>query len=148
MSKKEVKAPELLAPAGSDMALDAAIAGGADAVYFGASAFNARMNAANFDRGEISRAIEKCRHFGVRSNITFNTLIYDREYKSALDEIEFLYKCGADALIIADLGLALEVRQRFPDIELHASTQMSVHNTEGARFLAERGFDRVVVARA
>ena len=147
MSEKNIKKPELLAPAGSAEALDAAIAGGADAVYFGASAFNARMNAANFGQDDIRRAIEKCRNFGVRSNITFNTLIYDRERDDALREIEFLYKCGADALIIADLGLALDVRHRFPDIELHASTQMSVHNTDGAQFLAERGFDRVVVAR-
>lgn len=147
MSEKKIKKPELLAPAGSTQALDAAIAGGADAVYFGASAFNARMNAENFGHEEIKRAIEKCRNFGVRSNITFNTLVYDRELSSALDEIKFLYECGADALIIADLGLAMEVKHRFPDIELHASTQMSIHNTLGARFLAERGFDRVVIAR-
>ncbi|MBE6605688.1 MAG: U32 family peptidase [Ruminococcaceae bacterium] len=147
MSKIIYKKPELLAPAGSMEALDAAISGGADAVYFGSSAFNARMNAQNFDRENIKRAIEKCRNYGVRSNITFNTLIYDREIKSALDEIEFLYNAGADALIIADLGLACEVRRIFPDIELHASTQMSVHDTEGAKALASLGFSRVVVAR-
>ena len=147
MSSNIYKKPELLAPAGSAEALDAAIAGGADAVYFGAASFNARMNAQNFDREQIKRAIEKCRNYGVRSNITFNTLIYDRELKSALEEIEFLYTCGADALIIADLGLACEVRRIFPGIELHASTQMSVHNTEGARLLSTLGFDRVVVAR-
>lgn len=147
MEKKVTKKPELLAPAGSPDALDAAIAAGADAVYFGASAFNARMNAANFDRESIERAICKCRNFGVRSNITFNTLVYDREIKAALEEVEFLYKCGADALIVADLGLAREIKKRFPDIELHASTQMSVHNTEGAKFAAEQGFCRAVVAR-
>ncbi len=141
------KKPELLAPAGSMEALDAAIAGGADAVYFGASSFNARMNAQNFDREQIKRAIEKCRNFGVRSNITFNTLIYDREVAEALEEIKFLYTAGADALIIADLGLAAEAKRIFPDIELHASTQMSVHNTKGAELLAGLGFDRVVVAR-
>ena len=147
MEKKVIKKPELLAPAGSTDALDAAIAAGADAVYFGASAFNARMNAANFDRENIERAISKCRNYGVRSNITFNTLIYDREIKAALEEVEFLYKCGADALIVADIGLAREIKRRFPDIELHASTQMSVHNTEGAKFAAEQGFCRAVVAR-
>ncbi|MBQ4136761.1 MAG: U32 family peptidase [Clostridia bacterium] len=147
MSEIFIKKPELLAPAGSLESLDAAIAGGADAVYFGASVFNARMNATNFDREQIERAIGKCRNFGVRSNITFNTLIYDREFTAALDEIEFLYKCGADALIVADLGLAREIKKRYPDIELHASTQMSVHNTEGARFVSDHGFDRAVIAR-
>ncbi len=138
---------ELLAPAGSPEALDAAIAAGADAVYFGASKFNARINAENFDREKIERAIAKCRNFGVRSNITFNTLVYGREISAALDEVEFLYKCGADALILADFGLASIIKEKFPDIELHGSTQMSVHSLEGARFLANKGFDRVVVAR-
>ncbi|MBO7148540.1 MAG: U32 family peptidase [Clostridia bacterium] len=147
MSEIFIKKPELLAPAGSMEALDAAIAGGADAVYFGASVFNARMNATNFDREQIERAIGKCRNFGVRSNITFNTLIYDREFPRALDEVQFLYNCGADALIVADLGLAREIKKRFPDIELHASTQMSIHNTDGARFVASHGFDRAVIAR-
>lgn len=138
---------ELLAPAGSPDALDAAIAAGADAVYFGASKFNARINAANFDRESLERAIAKCRNYGVRSNITFNTLVYGRELADALDEVEFLYKCGADALILADFGLASVIKERFPDIELHGSTQMSVHSLDGARFLAKQGFDRVVVAR-
>ncbi len=141
------KKPELLAPAGSMEALVAAIAGGADAVYFGTSAFNARMNAKNFDRDEIKRAIEKCRNFGVRSNITFNTLVYDREFSPALEEVEFLYKSGADALIIADLGLAAEIKKYFPNIELHASTQMSIHNIMGAELLSELGYTRAVVAR-
>lgn len=147
MMKKNTKKPELLAPAGSSEALDAAIAGGADAVYFGASAFNARMNAANFDRDAIRRAIEKCRNYGVRSNITFNTLIYEKEFSAALDEVAFLYEAGADALIVADLGLALEIRRCFPELELHASTQMSIHNTPGAVLLAEHGFSRAVLAR-
>lgn len=147
MMKKHTKKPELLAPAGSSEALDAAIAGGADAVYFGASAFNARMNAANFDREAIRRAIEKCRNYGVRSNITFNTLIYEKEFSAALDEVAFLYEAGANALIVADLGLALEIHRCFPELELHASTQMSIHNTPGAVLLAEHGFSRAVLAR-
>ncbi len=138
---------ELLAPAGSPEALDAAIAAGADAVYFGASKFNARINAENFDREKIERAIVKCRNYGVRSNIAFNTLVYGREISAALEEAEFLYKCGADALILADFGLASLIKEKFPDIELHGSTQMSVHSLEGAKFLADYGFDRVVVAR-
>lgn len=147
MNEKVLKKPELLAPAGSPEALDAAIAAGADAVYFGASAFNARINAVNFDRENIKRAVTKCKNYGVKSNITFNTLIYDREFESALDEVEFLYECGADALIVADVGLAREIKRRFPEIELHASTQMSVHSTDGARFAAEMGFCRAVIAR-
>ncbi len=147
MRTRERIESELLAPAGSPEALDAAIAAGADAVYFGASRFNARINAENFDREKIERAIAKCRNYGVRSNITFNTLVYGREISAALDEVEFLYKCGADALILADFGLASLVKEKFPDIELHGSTQMSVHSLEGAKHLAKLGFDRVVVAR-
>lgn len=139
--------PELLAPAGSAEALDAAIAGGADAVYFGASAFNARMNAANFDRDAIKRAIEKCRNYGVRSNITFNTLVYEREIPAALDEVGFLYECGANALIVADIGLAREIKKHFPSLELHASTQASIHNTLGAVLMSKLGFSRAVIAR-
>ncbi len=147
MNIKVLKKPELLAPAGSMEALDAAICAGADAVYFGTSSFNARINAINFDCDGIKRAIEKCKNYGVRSNITFNTLIYDRELEKALEEVGFLYECGADALIVADIGLASLIRKHFPDIELHASTQMSIHSTDGACFAEKQGFSRAVIAR-
>ena len=115
--------PELLVPAGSPEALDAAISGGADAVYFGGTSFNARQNAKNFDTVAMTEAIDKCHFFGVRTNITFNTLLYEKEYADALRYAEFLYTAGADALIVADTGLAREIAARFPEMELHASTQ-------------------------
>ena len=139
--------PELLAPAGSPEAMRAAVAAGADAVYFGGTLFNARMNAKNFSREDISGAVSYCHERGVRVYVTFNTLIYDRELPQALEYAEFLYRAGVDALIITDLGLSALLHEHLPDFPLHASTQLSGHNTDAARFLAERGFTRMVCAR-
>jgi len=143
----KMKKPELLVPAGSPEALDAAINAGADAIYFGGTLFNARMNAANFDDAAVCRAAEKCRANNVRSYITFNTLILDRELDAALKYAEFLYSAGVDALILADRGLAALIHDEMPDFELHASTQMSGHNTDAAKYLAGAGFSRMVCAR-
>ncbi len=144
---ENTRLPELLAPAGSPEALDAAIAAGADAVYFGGGAFNARMNAKNFVGGTLAEAIVKCRLYGVKSNITLNTLIHDREMRDVLSYVEELYTLGADALIVADLGAASLIKRHFPDIELHASTQALAHNTDAAKVLASLGFSRMVAAR-
>lgn len=144
-SKKRER-PELLSPAGSPLALRAAIEGGADAIYIGGSAFNARMNAKNFDENELARAIELAHSFGARVYITANTLIFDREADSYLRSAESAYLLGADALIVADLGMAREIRRRIP-IELHASTQLSGHNTQAAIELCKIGFSRMVLAR-
>ena len=99
--------PELLAPAGSPEALRAAIAAGADAVYFGTSVFNARMNAKNFEGDNLADAIKLCRSTGVKTNITLNTLVHTREMNDLLSAVEELYSLGADALIVADLGAAM-----------------------------------------
>ena len=139
--------PELLAPVGSPEALDAAIAGGADAVYFGASLFNARMNAKNFAGDTLGAAIDKCRLYGVKTNITLNTLIHDREIHDFLKCVGELYNLGADALIVADLGAASLIKKYFPHIELHASTQAAGHNLAAARELSKIGFSRMVAAR-
>ncbi len=139
--------PELLAPAGSPEALDAAIAAGADAVYFGGGAFNARMNAKNFVGDALADAIKKCRLYGVKTNITLNTLVHTREMEDVLNYVHTLYTLGADALIVADIGAARLIRRYFPDMELHASTQAAGHNAEAARVLAELGFTRMVAAR-
>lgn len=139
--------PELLAPAGSPEALDAAIAAGADAVYFGGSAFNARMNAKNFWGDALRDAIDKCRLYGVKTNITLNTLVHDREMREVLEYVDTLYTLGADALIVADLGAARMIKRHFPDLELHASTQVAGHNIAAAKVLAELGFSRMVAAR-
>ena len=102
--------PELLAPAGSYDALLAAIEGGADAVYMGGVAFNARINAKNFTEDELRRGISLAHSYGVKVYIAPNTLIYDRELDGFLRAAEHAYLCGADALIIADLGAATAVR--------------------------------------
>lgn len=139
--------PELLSPCGSYEALIAAIEGGADAVYFGGTAFNARMNAKNFDRQEIISAVSACREKGVKAYVTLNTQIFDRELKSALDHAAFLYESGVDALILADIGLASLIKKHIPDFELHASTQVTCHSLKGAEKLYDFGFKRVVGAR-
>ena len=139
--------PELLAPAGSPRALDAAIAAGADAVYFGASSFNARIGAENFSADALGEAIKKCHAWGVRSYITLNTLTLDREISDYLGTAEMLLRLGADAFITADLGGAALIKKYFPEASLHASTQMSGHNTDAAVLLSELGFSRMVLAR-
>ena len=138
--------PELLAPAGSYDALCAAIQSGADAVYMGGVAFNARINAKNFTEEELKRGIALAHSYGVKIYIAANTLIYDRELDGFLRSAEHAARCGADALIVADLGAAAEIKKRIP-IELHASTQASAHNTQAALALAEASFSRVVCAR-
>lgn len=139
--------PELLSPAGSHKALAAALDAGADAVYFGGSAFNARINAANFDEGAIVAAIAECHANGARAYITVNTQLYDRELLPALRYAAFLYESGADALIVADLGFSALLKRHIPDFELHASTQMTAHGATAARLLSKYGFSRMVCAR-
>lgn len=143
----QVPKPELLAPAGSMEALGAAIRGGADAVYFGGDRFNARMSADNFDDTQMERAIKSCAFYGVKSNITLNALLYERELSDALSYAEKLYRFGADAIICADLALASAIHTYFPDMQLHASTQCMGHNTDAARALSTLGFSRMVCAR-
>ena len=138
---------ELLSPAGGVDALYAAVAGGADAVYFGGSAFNARINADNFDDSAIVRAIDYCHSHGVRAYITLNTLVYDREMRKALELARFLYLSGADACIVQDVGLIKLLRDYVPELELHASTQMGISGLNGLRFLEGMGIKRAVLSR-
>ena len=145
--EKRIKLPELLAPAGSPEALSAAIRAGADAVYMGASGFNARIGAANFTPESLKYEIARAHDAGVRIYLTLNTLVYDREIGDLLKTAESAYLAGADALIVADLGVASMLRRTFPDFPLHGSTQMSGHNLEQAKILAELGFERMVIAR-
>ena len=139
--------PELLSPAGSFDSFRAAIDGGADAIYVGGSAFNARINAKNFTEDEFGEAVKLAHAYGVKVYQTVNTMIFDRELDALLRAVEGSAKAGVDAFIVSDLGAAELIRQRLPDIPLHASTQLSVHNASGARLLAARGFTRVVPAR-
>ena len=138
--------PELLCPAGSLAALEAAIEGGADAVYLGGTAFNARIHAKNFTTEELREGIALAHSYGVKVYIAANTLIYDKESEAMLRAAEDAYLAGADALILADLGSAGMIRERIP-IDLHASTQVSGHNSDAARWLAQQGFSRMVCAR-
>lgn len=138
---------ELLAPAGSADALKAAVQSGCDAVYFGTGSFNARRNAKNIADEALNDAIEYCRARGVKTYATVNIQITDHELEDALKLVKKLYLAGCDGFITADLGLARLLKQAAPDIRLHASTQMSVHNLEGVKWLAEQGFKRVVLAR-
>lgn len=138
--------PELLCPAGSPDALAAAISGGADAIYMGGVAFNARINAKNFTEEELKKGIALAHSFGKKVYIAANTLVFDRELDGFLRSAEHAYLCGADALIVADLGAAAEVKKRIP-IELHASTQCALHGSGGVELLRNAGFSRMVCAR-
>ncbi|MDI6906832.1 MAG: DUF3656 domain-containing protein [Thermoanaerobacterales bacterium] len=144
---KQVRHPELLAPAGSWEALVAAVQNGADAVYLGARSFNARASAANFDAGELARAIDYAHVRDVNVYVTVNILLADTELIEAARLLHFLYQAGADGVIVQDLGLARLARDLLPDLPLHASTQMTVHNLSAMRFLKDLGFTRVVLAR-
>jgi len=141
------KLPELLAPAGSPEALAAAIDGGADAVYFGGKLANARGSAKNFTGDEIAEGATKLHSRGKRAYITLNILHTDRELPDVLKFAEQCRECGADAFIVQDIGLARLIKNYFPDIKLHASTQTAGHNVYAAQRLCELGFSRMVTAR-
>ena len=141
------KIPELLAPAGSPEGVRAAVQSGAGAVYMGFGTFNARRNAQGFSHEEMADAIAYCRARNVKSNITLNILVGDRELEDALEDAKFLYEAGADALIVQDLGLARLIHAHAPDFALHASTQMTIHTLDGAKQARDIGFSRVVLSR-
>ena len=138
---------EILAPVGAEEQLLAAVRSHADAVYFGASSFNARRNAENFSDEDFLQAVRYCHERRVKAYITLNTLITDREIPEFIECLRLIAKSGADAVIVQDLGALSLIKKYCPDIPLHASTQMAVHNASGARLLQEMGFSRVVPAR-
>ncbi len=139
--------PELLAPAGSPEALEAAFLAGADAVYLGGSRFNARLNAHNFDTAELREAVTHAHRMGGRVYLTLNTLVWDRELPDALEAAYEAAAAGVDALIIADVGAAALIHRALPNLPLHASTQLSGHNASVGEVLAPFGFSRFVIAR-
>ncbi|MBQ9785321.1 MAG: U32 family peptidase [Clostridia bacterium] len=139
--------PELLCPAGSPEALDAAIEGGADAVYLGGACFNARMNAHNFGGDALRSAVLRAHSYGVKVYLTLNTLVTDREMRDFVNAAREAADAGVDALIVADLGGAAAIHRALPTVELHASTQMSGHNAPAADALKALGFSRMVIAR-
>ncbi len=138
---------EILAPAGSPQAIKAAVLSGADAVYFGAGDFNARRNAQNFTNDDLFDAVKYCHLRGVRAYLTLNTLVCDEEINNALATAKTACEAGIDAIIIQDMGLASLIRKAAPNMPLHASTQMTVHNLSGVRYLHQHGYERVVLSR-
>ena len=139
--------PELLAPAGNWECVRAAVANGADAVYFGLPRFNARLRADNFSEEELPEVVAFCHRYGVKAYIAFNTLVFTGEMESAADYLRLLSRAGVDALIVQDVGLVSLAGEIVPDLTIHASTQMSITSPEGVQFAKDLGVTRVVLAR-
>ena len=141
------KHAEILAPAGGEAQLRAAVLCGADAVYMGLQSFNARAGAENFNENSLPQTVGWCHARGVRVYITLNTLVTDRELPEWIKTLDAVAGAGVDGVLVQDLGLAKIIRQRYPTLPLLGSTQMSIHNIAGARLLEEMGFTQVVLAR-
>ena len=137
---------ELLAPAGNLESLRAAIAAGADAVYLGASAFSARAQV-GFDAATLKEAIDFAHFYGRRVYVAVNTLIKQREWPQLTELLEQLSQLKPDAVLVQDLGVLSQIKESCPSLQVHASTQMAIHNATGARFLLDAGISRVVAAR-
>lgn len=138
---------ELLAPAGNMECLKAAVFNGADAVYMACKSFGARKFANNFDNNEIVEAIKFCHLYGVKAYVTMNTLIKNEEVNSFIEQAEFLYRNGVDAILIQDFGMICLLREKFPKLEIHASTQANTSSYETAKFYYDLGVKRVVFSR-
>ncbi len=139
--------PELLAPAGDRACLLAAVENGADAVYFGLARHNARARATNFDGAELAEVMALLHHRGVRGYVTLNTLVFPSELPDLEATVRQAAEAGVDALIVQDLGLCRLIRAIAPDLEIHASTQMSITSEEGVRLARDLGCSRVILAR-
>jgi U32 family peptidase len=146
-SGQESRKPELLAPAGSLEAFFAAMEKGADAVYAGLKDFSARAKAKNFTLEQLERMLGYAHSFNRRIYVTLNTLVKEQELPPLVNVLADLEAMGVDGVIVQDLAVARLVRNHFPGIPLHASTQMTIHNSLGVRQLEELGFERAVLAR-
>lgn len=138
---------KILSPAGNFECLKAAVYNGCDEVYLGINNFNARNNIDGFDLNSLKQAVDFAHIFGVKVHLAINILFEDDEMQSALDTAVEAYNLGVDAFIIQDLGLANLIHTLYPEIEMHASTQMGIHNLEGVKTIEKFGFKRVVLAR-
>lgn len=145
--QKNRRQAEILSPAGSYDSFRAALISGADAVYAGGPCFGARAYADNFTEEQLCLAIDEAHFHGRRFYLTVNTLLKKAEFPQLFSFLEPLYRRGLDAVIVQDIGVFYEIRRRFPDLDIHASTQMTITGAEGARFLQECGAVRVVPAR-
>ena len=146
-SDKKISRPELLAPAGSLEAFFAAVDAGADAVYTGLKEFSARAKAKNFSLKEIEQVTRYLQQQGKRLYITLNTLVKEKELSQLIDTLGALEEIGVDAIILQDLAVWKLAKDHFPGLELHASTQMTIHNAAGVKMLERMGFTRGVLAR-
>ena len=145
----KLKKAEILAPAGNMDALKAAVAAGADAVYLGGSMFSARAGAGNFSEEELLKALDHCHLFDVKVYMAVNTLLKESEIKDGqlIRYMEAFYRAGLDAVIVQDPGVLKILRDKWPDLPIHASTQMSITSAYGAAFLKDLGVKRLVTAR-
>ncbi len=138
---------EILAPAGSREALEAAVQNGADAVYLAGKDFGARKFAANFSNKELLEALDYCHERGVSLYVTVNTLLFNQEFEKLNETIAYYYTIGVDAVIVQDMGVLHFIRSTYPDLDVHCSTQMSVQTVEDIRYLETLGVKRVVLGR-
>ncbi len=145
--RSQRRKPELLAPAGDQTCLIAAVENGADAAYFGLQRFNARIRANNFDGGDLPEVMALLHRRGVRGYVALNTLVFPAELAEIEDTVRELAAAGVDAIIVQDMGIARLIRAIAPDLEIHASTQMSITSEEGVALARELGCSRVIVAR-
>ncbi|MBO7097716.1 MAG: U32 family peptidase [Alphaproteobacteria bacterium] len=138
---------ELLAPAGDIEAAYAALYYGADALYLGLKNFSARASATNFDEQQLDEITAYAHYLGRKVYVTINTILRQDELNEVIKSLDLCVKCKVDAVIVQDLGVAHLIKTQYNELEMHASTQMAVHNKEGALFLKSLGFSRVVLAR-
>ena len=138
---------ELLAPCGNFDCVKAAINNGADAIYLGGQLFNARAYATNFDNAELEKVCDLCHSYHVRVYVTVNTLYKDREFEQLAEFVDTLYAMGVDGLIMQDIGAIAFVRKMWPDLHVHASTQLTANNKEDVAFFEEMGLTTVVLSR-
>ena len=139
--------PELLAPAGNYDSLVAAVQAGCDAVYLSGKKYGARSFAGNFSNDDLISAVKYCHLYGVKVYVTVNTIIYEDEVDDFISYIDFLHFNNVDAIIMQDIGMVDLVRKMYPNMEIHISTQMHVHNLEGVKFFEGMGIKRIVLAR-
>jgi len=154
MKQMKMQKPEILAPAGTYEAMEAAVKAGCDAVYAGGSLFSARAYAGNFDEAAFLKAIDYCHLYGVKVYMTLNTLLKETEIfgdggreNRIVSYLMPYYKAGLDAVLVQDMGVLKVLREHFPDLPIHASTQISISSSYGAQFAKELGLERIVPAR-
>ena len=139
--------PELLSPAGSMESIYAAVNNGCDAIYVGGKQFSARQYANNFSIEELEQACDYCHLRGIKLYVTVNTLYKQKELENLLKYIKQLYEIGVDALILQDIGTAELIKKYFPDMPLHASTQLTTNHLKDVDFLYQQGFSKIVLSR-